>query len=344
MSLSKQQMLGAVGAGVFVLCAGVLGYMLYSAWAEKGEAEQTLQGQTDAFRRYNEAAVFPSKASIASVKSNGTSYAAWHESAVAFASRGDRAFPPESPSIFKQRLQSEVRRMVALNGGVDGKIAAPTFLFGFEQFLGEGGVLPKNEEVPLLAAQLDTIAHVVDIFAEAGILEVKAVRRIAVQPDAEKEASARPKRKNARKAAPKAEAEGPKETCLKYAFEFTTRPAALVAVLNGLTASERFMTVKDLSFHQTADVISDRLSAIEAAAQKAAGGRPASARRRGRRGAADADAASGAAKADPLVVDPELDAPILVTFTLEVRDFGRAAAAAATSTEASAEKQKEGGE
>ena len=36
MSLSKQQMIGAVGAGIFVVCAGGLGWMLYSAWSDTG--------------------------------------------------------------------------------------------------------------------------------------------------------------------------------------------------------------------------------------------------------------------------------------------------------------------
>ncbi len=344
MSLSKQQMLGAVGAGVFVLCAGGLGFMLYSAWSTKGETEEILQGEMDAFRNYNEAAVFPSKASIASVKSNGTCYVTWYESAVALAARGDKVFPAETPSIFKQRLQAEVHRLSALQGGVEGKIAASTFLFGFEQFLGEGGVLPKDEkEVLKLAAQLDAISRVVDIFADAGILEVKAIRRLEEATASEEEEAPASNRKNARKTDANAADEGPKVTCLKYAFEFTTRPAALVTVLNQLTASERFMTVKNLSFKQTADVIVERLTMIEnAELQNAPGARATGGRRRGRRGAAvtAVDAKTGAAKADPLVVDPELDAPILVSFTLEVRDFGRPAAAAEQSKEVQSDEKK----
>ncbi len=358
MSLSKQQMLGAVGAGVFVLCAGGLGFMFYSAWTQRGEVEETLQGETDSFSRYNAAAVFPSKVSIASVKSNEASYVAWHESAVALASRGDKVFDEnETPSVFKQRLQAEVHRMAALQGGVEGRIAAPTFLFGFEQFLGEGGVLPKdNKEVQRLAAQLDTISRVVDIFADAGVLEVKTIRRIAEETASEEEESSSKNKRNARKSAQDADDGGTKETCLKYAFEFTTRPAALVTVLNQLTASERFFTVRNLSFRQSADTIVERLGAIESATtQNAPGGRAQSAtRRRGRRGAAAAvDAKTGAVKIDPLVVDPELDAPILVSFTLEVRDFGRATAGVAPtadqpvvvkSDEKKSTEQKEGKE
>ena len=328
MSLSKQQKLGVIGAGVFVLCAGGLGFGAYLAWSGRCEAEEELEAAVGGFRSHYEAAVFPSKRSLDSVLSNKVSYTDWHASALALAARGDRKFPVELPPIFKQRLQREVRRMAALAGGVEGKIAAPAFLFGFEQYLGEGGVLPQEQDVPRLAVQLDTITQVVDMFAEVGVLEVKAIRRIEQKAASEEEDDGARRPAKAKKGAGK-EADAPQETCLAYAFEFTARPAALVAVLNRLTSCPRFMTVKNLSFRETADVIVEHLNAVENAKNQKASGRGATGRR-GRRGAAAAEsAAQGAAEAavNPLVVDPELDAPIQVNFTLEVRDFGRGAAA-----------------
>lgn len=328
MSLSKQQKLGVIGAGVFVLCAGGLGFGAYLAWSGRCEAEEELEAAVSGFRSHYEAAVFPSKRSLDSVLSNKVSYTDWHASALALAARGDRKFPVELPPIFKQRLQREVRRMAALAGGVEGKIAAPAFLFGFEQYLGEGGVLPQEQDVPRLAVQLDTITQVVDMFAEVGVLEVKAIRRIEQKAAAEEEDDGARRPAKAKKGAGK-EADAPQETCLAYAFEFTARPAALVAVLNRLTSCPRFMTVKNLSFRETADVIVEHLNAVENAKNQKASGRGATGRR-GRRGAAAAESsAQGAAEAavNPLVVDPELDAPIQVNFTLEVRDFGRGAAA-----------------
>lgn len=331
MSLSKQQMLGAVGAGVFVLCAGGLGFGAYMAWDGRNEAEEELEAVSGKFKSHYAAPVFPSKGSLDSVKSNLTNYTAWYESALALAARGDRRFADETPPIFKQRLQGEVRRMSALAGGVEGRIAAPTFLFGFEQYLGEGGVLPKGEDVPRLAVQLDTIASVVDILAEAGVLELKSVKRIEdkSKSDEDDDDGRRGKGKSAKGA------EAPEETCLEYAFEFTTRPAALVATLNSLTSSERFMTVKNLSFRETADVIVDHLNAAENAEDQKASGKSSGDRRRRRGGAATAESSKKAGTVDPLVIDPELDAPILVNFVLEVRDFGRA-----KSVEASAEAEK----
>ena len=343
MSLSKQQTIGAVGGGVFLVFAGVLGWMLFSAWSERGEAEERLEDETSAFRRYNDAAVFPSKGSIASVKSNETSYAAWYASAVELAARGDKLTPVETPPIFKQRLQSEVRRMAALPGGANGHISSETFLFGFEQYLGEGGVLPQSADVPRLANQLDAITSVVDMCAEAGVLEIKSVQRI--EPPKEDADEDRPKKKGKGKAKA-AEADGPQQTCLDYVFEVSTRPAAFVSLLNAVTANTRFMVVKNLSFKDSADAIVDKITAIEtAAAQKS---RPASSGRR-RRGLAAAEQPAeeqqkGLSKDDRIVVDPELDAPILVKFNLSVYDFGRAsapAAAAEASTEQPAEKPEE---
>ena len=341
MSLSKQQMMGAVGGGVFLVLAGALGVMLYMAWDERGQAEEQLEGETSSFRKYNSLDVFPSKGSIASVKSNETSYADWYTRAAELSARGDKLTPVETPPIFKQRLQSEVRRMAALPGGANGHISSAEFLFGFEQYLGEGGVLPQTADVPRLANQLDAIAMVVDMCAEAGVLEVKAVQRI--EPAKEDEADeARPK-KNKKKAKKAQSDEDQKQTRLDYAFELTTRPAALVSLLNALTATERFCVVKDLSFSESADMIVDKITAREnAAAQKGRGASSGSRRRRGAAAVEESPAAQ--AKEDRIVVDPELDAPILVKFNLSVYDFGRAtapAAAAAAPAEAPAAKPEE---
>ena len=327
MSMSKQQIVGLGCGGAFVVVAGLIGYMLFDASVERSEAEENLADAMSRFMQYNEAAVFPSAKSIASVKSNETSLVAWRESAMELAARGDRPPPAqEEPSVFKQRLQAEVRRMAALSGGVGGHISAPGFLFGFEQYLGESGVLPQSADVPRLAVQLETIAHLVDTFAEAGVLEVKSVRRLEQKQVAEtEEETSRPARKKAKQKKKAENEDAAKMSCFEYAFEINVRPAALVQVLNLLAADVRFILVKDLMFQETADTIMERISAKETAEAQAAA--PASSRRR-RRGAIQSlleteEGKPDGKKVDTLVVDPELDAPILMSFTLAVYDFGR---------------------
>ena len=346
MSLSKQQMIGAVGGGVFVLGVLGLGWMLYSAWDARGTAEEDLASAGESFARYNAAAVYPSKASIESVKSNATSYAAWYESAVALAARGDKALQGETPPIFKQRLQNEVRRMLDLVGGVGGKIAAPTFLFGFEQFLGEGGVLPKEDEVPLLAVQLDTIAGLVDAFAEAGVYEVKSIVRVENKAEKAADDEAKSADKTVQKGG-KADDGAPKTTKQTYQFEIAARPEALVATLNYLTSCPRFTVVRNLSFKESADAIVERLTAAEKAKADEGGKTNAGGGRRRGRGAAvqAAEDPAAVAAANRIVASPEGADPLTMAFTLDVYDFGRASAPAAGEKPAEGdEKPAEGGE
>jgi hypothetical protein len=332
MSLSKQQMIGAVGAGIFVVCAGGLGWMLYSAWSDKGEVETKVTEETDAFRRFNEAAVYPSKASIDSVKSNATSYVEWYDSAETLAARGDRAMQIESASKFKQLLEREVRRIRELPGGAGGKISAPTFLFGFEQYLGEGGVLPKDAEVPRLAVQLESICRLADAFAEAGVYEVKSVTRLSAKVEKQDEAEADSSSSSAKGKKPsskKEAADAPKMTKESYAFEILARPTAIVQVLNKLTACERFVVVRNLSFRQSVDSIVDHIAAAKKA-EDAKNAPSTGLRRRRGAAAAPADANPEAlALASRIVADPEGDEPLTVSFTLDVYDFGRPAQASA---------------
>lgn len=328
MSMTKQQMIGSACAGVFVVCAGALGWFLYDAAMTRSEAEEQLASERDAFMRFNEASVFPSNKSIADVKSNELSYVTWQTNALELASRGDRAFyVPEEPSVFKQRLQAEVRRLSELPGGVDGHLCASGFLFGFEQYLGENGTLPQEKDVPRLAIQLDTISRVVDLFAASGVCEVKSIQRIESKSDEDEDAPKAKKNVGKKKSA---EDDGPQMTSLEYAMEFTVRPAGFVKIFNGLTADARFCVVKNLSFRQASDTIVDRLAAVEAAAEKSAASAQAggASRRRRRRAEAAEEQAQTAApekKMDRIVSDPETDAPVQVSFVLAVYDFGRGA-------------------
>ncbi len=325
MSLSKQQkIIFGTSGGVFALAFCGLGYLLYDSNTARVQADENLTSSYATFKQYYEAKVFPSKKSIDSVKTNATSFTAWYDSAYQLASEGDKVFAEETPPIFKQRLQSEVRRMREHSGNTsDGKIAASTFLFGFEQYLGESGVLPDVADVPQLAVQLDSISTIVDLFAEAGILEVQKVERLTALPSAKKTA----KKEDARGARGKknAEEQAPAYTKQQYAFTVMARPQSLVNALNDLTGNKRFIVVEDISFKQSADSIVNKLTANA----DAKSGKPGV--RRSRRGSMFAQMAEKKEEKKPepkgddlLVIDPELDAPIQVELKIAVYDFGRA--------------------
>jgi len=357
MSLSKNQMIAAVSAGVFVLAAGALGWFLYDAITVRGEQEDELERQLSSFRRYNDAAVFPSHKTISQVNTNKEELVAWREAAHAYAARGDRSLAAETPPIFKQRLAATVRKMGALRGAASGHLAVQNFMFGFEAYLGDGGALPDVKDVPRLAAQLDTIKHVVVTLAKAGALEIKEVTRIEPKEDKDDEkgrggrASARANGKAGRSrqsAKDGAKPATPDPTCLEYKFSFTVRPDAFVKVLNALSSGERFLIVKDFAFRDVADDISVQMAAADAAkaaaAQAAAGtGRRGGSRRRAAllaAAAAENNAEEPETKSGGVVCDPESGSPIQVDMTIAAWDFGTKAAGQQESRTAGQQESK----
>jgi len=295
MNPDKMKKIGYAALGVWVVLAGGLGYLVYDAVSSRSEAEEKLEEENNAFRRFNDAPVFPSQASIDSVKSNEIAWGVWYDAAFSLAGRGDKEIPMETPPVFKQRLQSTVRRLQALPGEVDGKLSSQTFFFGFDKYLGETDALPQADDIPTLEMQLDFIESFAELLAESGIKEVKALSR--VEPKADEECARH----------------------LDYVVTFSTRPAGLVKMMNALAASSRFVTVTGFSFRETDDSITPRLSSDPKKDGAGARGRGA---RRGRRGAAaEEPQVDESKKENRLVTEPAVNAVFDVTMTVKVYDF-----------------------
>ena len=293
MNPDKVKVIGFAALGVWVVLAGGLGYLAYDAFSDRTEAEETLEEENTAFRRFNDAPVFPSQASIDSVKSNEMAWGAWYDAAFALAGRGDKELPTETPPVFKQRLQSTVRRLQSLPGEVEGKLSAPTFFFGFEKYLGETDALPQSDDIPTLAAQLDFIESFAEALAEAGVREIKALAC----------------------SVPKADGECARH--LDYEVTFSARPLGLVRTMNALASSARFIVVDNFSFKETADSITPRLSTSQnkESAARGRGGR------RGRRAAVAEEQTDDSKKENRLVTEPAVNAVFDVTMTVKVYDF-----------------------
>ena len=295
MNPEKIKMIGYVSLGLWVVLAGGLGYLAYDASSSRTEAEATLEEENSAFNRFNNAPVFPSATSIASVKSNEMAWSIWYDTAFSLAQRGDKEIPLETPPVFKQRLQSTVRRLQALSGEVSGKLSQPTFYFGFDKFLGEADALPQASEIPVLAAQLDFIEGFAEMLAEAGVMEVKSL--VCVPQNPEDTECARH---------------------LDYKVTFASRPAGIVRAINALATSTRFVSIDGFSFKETGDSITPRLSS-DGKKDEASGGRRG---RRGRRGAAvEEEKVDDSRKENRVVTDPSANAVFDVSMTVKVYDF-----------------------
>ena len=295
MNPEKIKMIGYVSLGLWVVLAGGLGYLAYDASSSRTEAEATLEEENSAFNRFNNAPVFPSSASIESVKSNEMAWSVWYDTAFSLAQRGDKDIPVETPPVFKQRLQSTVRRLQALNGEVSGRLSQPTFYFGFDKFLGEADALPQTSEIPVLAAQLDFIESFAEMLAESGVMEVKSL--VCVPQNPEDTECARH---------------------LDYKVTFASRPAGIVKTVNALAASTRFVSIDGFSFRETGDAITPRL-ASDGKKDEASGGRRG---RRGRRVAAvEEEKVDDSRKENRVITNPSANAVFDVSMTVKVYDF-----------------------
>lgn len=322
---SKNKAIFSSLGGIFVAGAGILGWMLWDKLAFADEAAQELASEESKYTGHSTAKVFPCKASLDSIKTNRQSYIEWYDASIKAVSAADKAPSTETPAAFKQRLTQAVANMKSLEGGLEGRIASQTFLFGFDKYLGENTTMPPDKDVPRLAAELDTIVHIVNLLSESEIVEVRKIDRLNdVVENAEPVQQAGRRRPAKKKAT---ETEGPKTTVLKYNLEFTTRPIGLVEVLNRLSSDPNFITITDFSMRDTSDTIVEKFSASDSA--KAMQAQGSSRRRRSNMAAAFGLAPAAEQKkeepklAHRLVTDPESDAPIYVTMTLTVTDFGR---------------------
>lgn len=340
MAMSKGKIIAFAAGGTFVLAIAAIGCFLFYTYTTCSEKESELESEVSRYRnlvgdeiscRKKIEPVFPSQKSVNSVNSNIVDCTKWLEDATAFAAQGDRQKPQEeTPVSFKQRLADEVRRLVSLPGGVEGRLAAQNFYFGFEKYLGESAVLPEPADVPRLSVQLAAISRFADIFAKAGVTEVKAIRRAEKTADKDQEDAGKPSKAKGKARKNVSDEKKPEVSSMDYNVSILVHPSAFVETLNALTADTRFTVVKNFAFRSTGDMIVDRINAAEALLAKKNEPESTGRRRRRRGFAAEEPAAEQAPKGDDrLVVDPELDMPVQVDMTLSVYDFGRAVAPAA---------------
>ncbi len=359
--MTKQQKIGACLGGVCGVCALVLGWFLYSAYADyqaalEGDEEEGTEGLIAAKEKnnkfYTQSNPFPSTDSINQIESNKAVYASWIDHSVVLAARGDLPPPPSDldGTVFKQSLFEQVTKMQKLPGGVGGRICADKFWFGFDQYLGEAGKTPERIELPLLHAQFIAITNVVDLLHSSGVLEIRKIERVAVQTDDADDPSRGGSRKKAGKGKPDQKAEADSEPKhFDFNLEYVVRASAFVKVLNGLAKSPRFYVVGDFSFEHEGESLKSRL---DRAASASAGGGSSSRGRRGR--GRDRDQEKSEEAESGVVTNPETT-PILVRMKLSVYDFGKSKAyvegmlddaakdaAAGAAKDAAAPSQKEG--
>ena len=330
MNKTKMILIG-IGGGVGLLVL-VAAYFAWSAFSDRTIAtEGDYDGEVTGFdsvmseaQQLSRKKIYPCAASLREIESNRTVIVEWTKEATKLATRGDRAFPSTTPAQFKTDMVNEAQRLRALPGRVTGKLTKPDFAFGpFKEYVA-GGSMPKDSELPELQRKWDDVVTVVETIAACGVAELTDIQFKAVEEGKEEigKRNQKGKAKKSAKGAKKdaAEANAPKD--FSYVISFTSRPAALVKVLNALVVCERFITVDALTFARPKDAVAAAFGEDEKK-QEASGGRRG---RRGRRGSGEASSQAlgendKSASKNRIVTDPLLDEPMSVVLTVTVSDF-----------------------
>lgn len=346
---------GAVTAAA-VLAAGFFAWNAHSSKVAALEGDDEggdgLLSVEDQARTLSRKSVYPCAESVKAIEANTAAVAEWTLAARRLASRGDRPVPTMTDAQFKTDLIADAKRLAALPGAVDGRLMKPDFAFGpFRPYIAEGK-MPEAERLSELIRRWDDVQLVVGTLASAGVSELidvsfgSADSAAAKQPDQPAKGAARrparrpaaakagPKAKAAAKGGKAAEEEGGLKS-FSYVFTFSARPPAFVKAVNALGTCERFVIVDSVSIARTDDPILEALGGAEKKEAARQGGRRPARRGAGAEEKKPADEASGG-----VVTDPQADAPLKVTVSLTVCDFGLFADDDAEKREAADKKEE----
>lgn len=339
MSMTKKQKLAAGVGGAFGLCVLALGWFLYSAYAEgqeivEGGGEATPEGLTAAKAKYGaffQKKPFPSAESINQVKSNESAYDDWKAKALDLVSRGDCPPPPSGlpASAFQTKIMEPqfavLRQLPGRVANKNGKnICTEKFYFGFDQYLGEAGKTPEQQELPKLYAQFVTVTNLVDILYSNGVVEIRKIDRVEQAQSGNEDANkGRQRRKGGKDKSAKGTADAAEPTCYDFELEYFVRPEAFVKVLNALSKSPRFYVVGDFKFGREGETLKERLNRASSASGD--GNQAGGPRSRRGWGAVPEKEEKQVEVEEGLVTRPDKEQPILVTMKLSVYDFGTGA-------------------
>ena len=337
--MNKTKMILAGIGGAAGLVVLVLGFLVWQAFSAKtaaieGDDEEGIDGLETVEARaqgLSRKPVYPCAKSVDAISANQAAIDDWCKEGLKLAARGDKIFPKTTPAQFKTDIVNDAKRLMALPGGVGGKLVKPDFAFGpFKDYIVEGK-MPSDAELAELQRKWDDVATITEMLATNGVAELvdvgfANVNREQGTGNREQEKKGRGKREEGKRKGQNANACSllPVPCSLSYIFTFAAKPAAFIQTLNELESSERFITVDSFTFARPTDVLAAALGGEDKkAAETQTSGRRG---RRGRRGAEQSAPVAGdgdgkEAGKNGLVTDPLKDDPLTVTMTVTVHDF-----------------------
>ncbi len=317
----KRHQITLIVCGVLIAAVcGIAGWFLFTEMTAKKEAAEERDQAYQELQKIYQAKVFPSDDNITRLGEDQKILESWLVTASNQVHKGDLRVEAKTPTSFKQALQATVRKLSAHSGAVQGKIVAPGFCFGFDQYLGQSDSLPSSEHVDRLTTQLAIIEKLCEELYAANILELKSVSREvfdAVKKEEEEQDTSSRRRPSRRRgesdvqvSLDAARTESDFWTSQRFTIEFVARPAAFIEALNRLAAMEMFTVVAEAEMRKSGDLLAQfNAKKKEGAAKLAAEG-----------ALAPVDPAK-LSHVERIVTDPELEPPVNVKLDIDVYSF-----------------------
>jgi hypothetical protein len=318
----KRQQIILIVCGILLaaVCAAA-GWFLFDAVVAKNAAAGERDQAYGELHGIYQAKVFPNKENIARVTEDQKTLEAWLATASNLVHRGDLQVDKKTPTSFKQALQATVRELSAQPGTLQGKMVAPGFNFGFDQYLGQSDSLPASEHVDRLTAQLTVIEKICKELYAANVLSLKTVSREVFDSgkkgeNEQQENRPKDRRRSDRDSGSPAAAKAAKTEASAYCskqrftFEFQARPAAFIDALNRLAQMELFTVVASVEVGKSADSLAAYNAKPSGAGATAKDGTK----------AVEVDLAK-VPHGERIVTNPELEPPVDVKLDIDVYSF-----------------------
>ena len=319
--MNKNKMIMAAIGGVALVVVLAFGTLAVLAHSEVKAKRAETRENVEQIEEMMNAKIAPTMESVKDLQRNARVYDAWRTNTLAELVRGDVALDRNSSGMaFKSAMIEDARALAKLPGGVQGRIVAENFDFGFKSYISESAV-PSAAGLGALKRQWAEVKEMVRLLAQSGVVEIKSIEP---PKPAEAAKAPAPERKPARRGKQPAEAEKPVYEEFEYTLVFTARPLALVKALNAFADAPHITFVRGLSFERESDMLRDMLGGGKKKDEAGPG------RRRRRAKAVEEKPEEGEEVARKgLVTDPQIEAPFVVTLKVATVDFGTNGAAAA---------------
>jgi len=178
----SENRLPAALAGVFVIAAGGLGYLTWSAWDDYGAATDDYNAKASDLDRLAHQSIFPSTSNLEKLEDtlakNQASLSklttALQEYRIPFFGDIEKAKPQDQPQSFQDALRTQVTAIKSLSTS-SGSTLPQNFYLGLDEYENQ---LPKQEEVDNLSKQLTALNWIARTLAGQRGLSVSDFARI----------------------------------------------------------------------------------------------------------------------------------------------------------------------